>query len=164
MTVHAVPRFYYGEIMDKVCACCKTRFNPLSTVKNQRYCRKLVCQNARKKSWQRMKLASDNDYRKNQAKAQKTWCGKHPRYWKEYRARNSAYTEHNRLLQQERNRRRKVEPSVIAKMEESTPRKNIPFGQYRLSPVCMPGIAKMDEWIVEISIISACSATVPSGP
>lgn len=163
MTVHGVPQSLYGEIMDKVCECCETIFTPLSTVKNQRYCRKRKCQKARKKSWQRMKLASDIDYRKNQAKSQKTWRGNHPGYWKDYRARNSAYMEHNRLLQQERNRRRKVAPPVFAKMDESTSQKHIPFGQYWLSPVCKSGIAKMDEWIVEIRIISDCSSNVAPG-
>jgi hypothetical protein len=116
--------------MDKVCECCKTGFISLPTVKNQRYCRKRTCQKARKKSWQKMKLAFDNDYWENQAKAQKTWRGKNLGYWKEYRAKNSAYTEHNRFLQRKRNRKRKgAPPPVIAKMDESTPRKIIPFGQ-----------------------------------
>lgn len=149
--------------MDKVCECCKANFTPLLTVKNQRYCRKSTCQNARKKSWHKIKLSSDNSYRENQAEAQKTWCGKHPGYWKEYRARHPAYTERNRLLQGERNRKRKRAASVIAKMDESTPQKIIPFGQYRLIPVCNPGIAKMDEWVVQIGVISAGSAPAPTG-
>lgn len=149
--------------MDKVCECCKISFTPLPTVKNQRYCRKHACQKARKKSWQKMMLASDNDYRENQAKAQKTWSEKNPGYWKGYRAKKPAYTKRNRLLQRERNWKRREMP-VIAKMDESTPRNIIPFGQYRLIPVCNPGIAKMDEWVVEIGVISAGSAPVSTGP
>ncbi|MDP2816312.1 MAG: hypothetical protein Q8O19_06500 [Rectinemataceae bacterium] len=150
--------------MDKVCECCNTSFTPLPTVKNQRYCRKPVCQKARKNSWQKMKLASDNDYRQNQAKAQQAWYAKRPGYWKEYRARNPAYTERNRFLQKERNRRRKGAPSVIAKMDESTSRNIIPFGRYLLTPVCNPGIAKMDEWVVEISVLSVGYAPVCASP
>jgi len=149
--------------MDKVCERCKTSFTPLPTVKKQRYCGKPVCQKARKKVWQKMKLASDDDYRQNQAKAQKAWHEKRPGYWKEYRARNTAYTERNRLLQRERNRRRKRAP-VIAKMDESTPRNIIPFGRYLLTPVCNPGIAKMDEWVVEISVLSVGCAPVCASP
>jgi len=150
--------------MDKVCECCKSSFIPLPTVKNQRYCRKPVCQKTRKQRWQKRELASDDDYRQNQAKAQRTWREKRPEYWKEYRARNPAYTERNRLLQKERNRRRKGASPVIAKMDESTSRNIIPFGRYRLIPVCNPGIAKMDEWVVEIGVISAGFAPAPAGP
>jgi 16S rRNA C967 or C1407 C5-methylase (RsmB/RsmF family) len=155
--------------MVQVCECCQEIFTPLPTVKNQRYCRKPACQKVRKRLWQKMKLASDKDYRKSQTDCQKTWREKHPEYWREYRARNSGYTERNRVLQRERNRRRPrkrvdAATSVIAKMDESISRKIISSGRYRLVPVGSRVIAKMDEWIVEIGVVAGPSASSPSSP
>jgi hypothetical protein len=155
--------------MSTSCECCGDIFIPLSTVKNQRYCRKSACQKDRKNLWRKRKLLSDEAYRQNQADCRKAWSEKHPGYWKEYRANHPIYVERNRDKQRERNRgrsrKRETDPSpVIAKMDESTPRKIIPFGRYRLVPVCNQVIAKMDEWIVEIGVVSAGSERVSSGP
>lgn len=155
--------------MGKSCECCGTSFIPLSTVKIQRYCRKPACQRARKSLWQKKKLASDEAYRQNQDDCRKAWSEKNPEYWKTYRANHSSYASLNREKQRERNRKRQRKreaagTGVIAKMDESTPRKIIPSGRYRLVPVCNPVIAKMDEWIVEIGIVSAGCGVVSSGP
>lgn len=155
--------------MGTSCEYCGDIFIPLPSVKDQRYCRKPACQKTRKNLWQKRKLASDRDYRENQAACQKAWREKRPDYWKEYRASHPAYVERNREKQQERNhgrsRKRETAPSpVIAKMDESTPRKIIPSGRYRLVPVCNQVIAKMDEWLVEIGFVSAGSASVSPGP
>lgn len=120
---------------------------------NQQYCSEAQCQKTRKKRWQKRKLVTDSAYRDNQSDARKEWVKKNSDYWKKYRERNPAYEERNRLLQRERNRRRKRGTSVIAKMDELTPRKVIASGRYRLVPV----IANMDELIVEIGVISGVS-------
>jgi hypothetical protein len=83
-------------------------------VSNQRYCGSAECQRARKRTWQKEKLANDSDYRENKAAAQREWRSRNRQYWREYRKRNPAYREKNRLRQKERNRRR----SKIAKMDE----------------------------------------------
>jgi hypothetical protein len=155
--------------MGTCCECCGDIFIPLPTVKDQRYCGKPVCQKARKNLWQKRKLASDRDYRENQADCRKAWSEKHPGYWKEYRANHSSYVKRNREKQRERNRGRsrkgETDPStVVVKMDESTPRKIIPSGRYRMVPVCNQVIAKMDEWIVEIGVVSTGSACVSPGP
>jgi len=112
--------------MEKTCLCCKKCFKPHPAVPDQEYCSDPDCQRARKRKWQKEKLANDSDYRANQAEAQRQWRGRNKEYWREYRRRNPAYTETNRIRQRERNRRRRSGS----------------------------GIAKMDELIVEIGVIS----------
>ena len=139
--------------MEKTCLCCKGRFIPHSAVRHQRYCSDPDCQKARKRKWQKEKLARDSDYRANQAEAQRQWRRRNKDYWKEYRKKNPAYTERNRMDQRERNRRRRSE-AEIAKMDELKGETLIASGRYRLVPLCNVGIAKMDELIVELGVIS----------
>jgi len=139
--------------MEKTCLCCKRRFKAHPAVRDQRYCSDPDCQKARKRKWQKEKLARDSDYRANQAEAQRQWRGRNKDYWREYRRRNPAYTERNRILQRERNRGRRS-GKEIAKMDELKRKTVIPSGRYRLVPLCNLGIAKMDELIVELGVIS----------
>ena len=99
------------------------------------------------------KLARDSDYRANQAEAQRQWRRRNTDYWKEYRKKNPTYTERNREDQRERNRRRRSGPR-IAKMDELKGETLVPSGRYRLVPLCNVGIAKRDELIVELGVIS----------
>jgi len=139
--------------MEKRCLCCRKRFIPHPAVPHQRYCSDLGCQKRRKRKWQREKLVNDSDYRANQAEAQRQWRSRHRDYWREYRRKNPAYTERNRIGQKERNRRRRS-GSGIAKMDELKGESVIRSGRYRLVPLCNLGIAKMDELIVELFVIS----------
>jgi hypothetical protein len=142
-----------GGDMEKTCPCCKRRFVPHPAVRDQRYCSEAKCQKARKRAWQKEKLASDSDYRVNQADAQRQWRSRSRDYWRRYRKRNPAYTETNRMGQRERNRRR-GSGAGIAKMDELKGESVIRAGRYRLVPFCNSGVAKMDELIVELGIIS----------
>ena len=139
--------------MEKRCLCCKRGFIPHPAVRDQQYCSNAECQKARKRAWQKEKLANDSDYRANQASAQRQWRSRNKGYWREYRRRNPAYTEKNRIGQRERNRRRRA-GAGIAKMDEQKEKPLIPSGRYRLIPFCNEGIAKMDELIVELGVIS----------
>ena len=139
--------------MEKTCLCCKKRFHPHPAVRDQQYCSNAQCQKARKRRWQKEKLLKDSDYQANQAEAQRQWRSRNKDYWREYRRKNPAYTEKNRLDQRERNRRRRS-GSGIAKMDEQKVKTLIPSGRYRLVPFCNSGIAKMDELIVELGVIS----------
>lgn len=89
--------------MEKRCECCKRRFIPRPAVRHQEYCSNPECQKARKRAWQKEKLASDSDYRANQAEAQRQWRSRNRDYWRRYRRRNPTYTEGNRIRQRERN-------------------------------------------------------------
>ena len=139
--------------MEKRCKCCERRFIPHPAVRHQEYCRDPECQKARKRKWQKEKLASDSDYRANQAEAQRQWCSRQPAYWRQDREKNPAYTETNRMGQKERNRRRRS-GGEVAKMDELKGEPLIKSGCYRLVPLYNPGIAKMDELIVELGVIS----------
>jgi hypothetical protein len=139
--------------MEKTCLCCKRRFKAHPAVRDQRYCSDPDCQRTRKRRWQKEKLSRDSDYRANQAEAQRQWRGRNRDYWRQYRRKNPAYTERNRLRQRERNRGRRS-GSGIAKMDELTGESVIRSGRYRLVPFCNPGIAKMDELLVEIAVVS----------
>jgi hypothetical protein len=122
-------------------------------VRHQGYCNDSECQKARKRKWQKEKLARDSDYRDNQASAQKQWRSRNKDYWKRYREKNPAYTERNRIGQRERNRQRRS-GAGIAKIDELQGKPLVPSGRYRLVPFCNQGIAKMDELIVELGVIS----------
>jgi hypothetical protein len=139
--------------MEKSCLCCKKRFKAHPAVRDQGYCSDPGCQKSRKRKWQKAKLANDSDYRANQAEAQRQWRHRNRDYWRQYREKHTRYTEANRTSQRERNRRRRF-GSGIAKMDELSGKSIIRSGRYRLIPVCNPEIAKMDELIVEIGILS----------
>lgn len=87
---------------EKRCAhCgCPLDLNPRS--KNQRYCGKKECQRARKRLWQKAKMATDPDYRANQRECNKDWRDRNPDYWRDYRKSHPGYAERNRLLQKAR--------------------------------------------------------------
>jgi hypothetical protein len=145
--------------MDKRCENCHATFQPHPAVRNHRYCGEPGCQKERKRLWQRHKLAIDSVYREEQADAKRQWRVNNSDYWRKYRESHPAYVKRNREKQRERNHKRprkRDSPAspVIAKMDALTPRNIIPFGQYRLVPLANDMIAKMDELIVEIGVIS----------
>jgi hypothetical protein len=114
-------------------------------VKNQRYCGEKACQRARKRRWQKEKLATDPDYRANQRDCQIEWHRQHPGYYKKYRQEHPRYSQRNNLLQSCRN----AKARVIAKMDtlESAPFKD-PAAFYLL-----PLIAKMDASAQKVILI-----------
>ena len=104
-------------------------------------------------SWQKEKLQTDEDYRRNQADAQRRWRESHPDYWRKYRQCHPDYSERNRCLQRERNHIRRRHP--IAKMDALAPQTHVTSGTYQLVPFDPGGIAKMDALIVKIDLVSA---------
>lgn len=145
--------------MNKRCACCHDELPSVPAVRNHRYCSKPACQKKRKKLWHRQKLTSDSAYRESKADAQRKWICANGCYWKEYRANHPDYVERNREKQRGRNRKRprkRDTPAtpVIAKIDALSPQNIIPFGRYRLVPLAVDLIAKMDALVVEIGIVS----------
>lgn len=140
--------------MDRNCAHCGKRFRRHPAVRNQSYCGLVACQRARKRKWQREKLAQDADYRANQAAAQKSWRERKRAYWRDYRERHPESVEENRRKQRLRNWQKRGKPGLIAKMDELGPKGPMISGRYRLVPL----IAKMDALIAEIHVISGDSA------
>jgi len=92
------------------------------------------------------------DYNDNQARAQRAWRKRNPDYWREYRRTHPQYRDRNRAQQLDRNDRRRER--LIAKMGVSTPVFPMPSGIYQISRTPTPGIAKMDAWTVQITILS----------
>lgn len=115
---------------------CGRLFEPDPRVKNQSFCGLKECQRARKRKWQKEKLAADPDYHANQRQCQNEWHERHPGYYNKYRRDHPHYRERNSLLQRYRNARGRM----IAKMDA-----------FKLAPVkdpavfyLLPVVAKMD--------------------
>jgi len=144
----------------KRCATCDELFSPCRNVPNQAFCSKPACQQERRRRWQRQKLKQDPDYQANQAAAQKRWVERNPEYWRNYRRTHPEYTANNREKQIERNQRRGGQtatgpsPPAIAKMDAYPDKKAVVSGTYRLVPVTSRVLAKMDEYFVEMRVLS----------
>lgn len=133
------------------CAACGECFQPRSQVREQRYCSKAKCQQERRRRWKRNKRHSDEDYRRNQAAAQRAWAAGHAGYWRDYRAAHPDYVERNRRLQRERDRRRA--DGDLAKRNASEPIGAVPTGIYRMVPAAAD-LAKRNAWTVSITVLS----------
>jgi hypothetical protein len=99
-------------------------------------------------------MKTDPAYHQGQIDCQKNWSEQHPDYWRQYRDNHPDYSERNRELQRKRNRR--MSPPVdetIAKMDELTSCNHIETGKYLLVPFRNDMIAKMDELVVQLSVI-----------
>ncbi|MBW1749682.1 MAG: hypothetical protein JRJ37_03095 [Deltaproteobacteria bacterium] len=144
---------------------CARLFVPCPQVPKQKFCSRKECQQARKREWNKKKLASDPEYQEARKDAQKRWKDKNPNYWKDYRARHSGYTRKNREQQNIRNRKRRQNPPApkiagkraceTPKTDESIPINNVLTGRYKIVPVRADMIVKTDECIVEITAISS---------
>ena len=134
------------------CAHCGCLFSPNPRVKNQRYCGNKVCQSARKRLWQREKLASDPDYKQNRRDCQKAWCGRNPHYWKDYRLSHPEYTRRNRKLQNVRDKGRNPRRIDLAKMDALEPFSIVKQGTYYLVPDSV-NLAKMDASAQKVCLI-----------
>ena len=132
----------------KRCVACGQAFAPRPQTPNQTYCPAIDCQRERRRRWQSEKLATDPDYRDNQARARQAWNTRNPDYWRAYREAHTDYTDRNRAQQHARNAKRPFPP--IAKMDVSTSDSAFRSGIYALRRLGAPEIAKMDVWIVEI--------------
>jgi hypothetical protein len=81
--------------MECRCAACGRAFRPRSQVQEQRYCELPACQRERRRRWKWSKRHSDEDYRQNQALAQRAWAESHADYWCNYRLAHADYVERN---------------------------------------------------------------------
>lgn len=132
--------------------CRKTIRDPNPRIKNQTHCRAPACQRARKAQWQRKKLITDADYRKNQMDAKNQWGRRNPDYWEKYRRKNEAYTQRNRSLQKVRDAKRRA--VRLAKMDASNEATSLNNNEYFLIHVA-GDLAKMDALIHRVVIIPA---------
>jgi hypothetical protein len=145
--------------MQKRCEHCQQKFTARANIKNQKYCSNPDCQKARRQIWRKLKLKSDPDYKANQASAQKRWLERNKGYWKEYRRTHPDYTERNRRLQKERNKRRKhidnegERHKIIAKSNMLKKETRPISGIYELIPFTEKKFAKKDAYLVQLTVI-----------
>ena len=144
-------------------ACGKEKEQSPRSNGRQSYCGLKSCQKARKASSQRHRLSVDSDYRANQRRCYQAWAKNNPEYWDDYRKSHPQYVERNRLLQRQRNQKRRAanasraNTDVIAKMDA------LDFGnglKLHGNVECwlIPVIAKMDALKVKIAVILESSA------
>ena len=132
------------------CVHCGRLYNANARVKNQKYCSRDICQRARKRRWQQRKMATDGDYRQNRKESQQMWQTRHPSYWQQYRERHPQYCERNRMLQKQRDAKRRAKH--LAKMDALKQLKSIKAGTYYLIP-CIGNLAKMDALTQKINVV-----------
>ena len=135
---------------NKNCVACGQCFQPRAQVPRQSYCSAPGCQLQRRKKWLRLKLQADPDYQDNQTRAQQAWSQRNPDYWRQYRESHPDYVDRNRA--QQRSRDGGPANENLAKMDASNASPPLASGLYRLIPVTGPDLAKMDVWIVEITV------------
>ncbi len=139
------------------CEACHKPFRPRAQNPDQCFCSAAACQRERRRRWQAARRSRDPDYRENQKRAQKAWAERHRDYWRNYRRLHPEYVARNRARQQERTRLKAAQG--VAKMDASKAAMPIPSGTYRLSPVTDASLAKMDAWMVEITLVTAPCAS-----
>lgn len=105
-----------AKIKCKNCRRVIQKPNPI--IENQDYCRRKACQRARKRKWQRHKMATDDDYRQNQKGCRDQWLQNNPDYYQNYRETHPDYTDRNREMQKKRDAKRRL--SNLAKMDALT--------------------------------------------
>ena len=138
----------------KRCKHCRGLFNSDPRVKDQKYCSDKRCQRARKTLWQKQKLATDPDYQANQKDSQKRWRENNPDYWRNYRDQNPDYVKRNRILQTERNAKKRS-IKMIAKKDMIKKKLSIKSGSYFIIPSPVKEIANMDVSGQKVHIISS---------
>ena len=120
---------------------CRRLFLPNPRVKNHRFCNKKGCQRFRKRCWQSQKMKDDPDYQENHRDSQQYWIEKNRDYWRRYRKQHPEYVQRNRLLQKERDKKRRLHH--LAKMDASKQNLLAKPGSYYLIPA-RGNLAKMD--------------------
>jgi hypothetical protein len=75
------------------CKNCRRTCQCNPRVKNQKYCSRKKCQQARKNEWEKKKYRTNKEYRESRLKSQKKWRENYPHkeYQKEYRSRRPDY-------------------------------------------------------------------------
>lgn len=148
--------------MKRICVHCKSQFRPSKYHRNQHYCTKKECQQARKTLWQKNKIKSDPCYKENQKDATRCWCNKNPFYYRDYRKMHPDYVEKNRTRSKERYQKQKSirqnrsdlsQKQDFAKMDVAFSQLPIKSGKYKLVPFEVTDFAKMDAAIVQLVVI-----------
>jgi hypothetical protein len=97
------------------CVNCRGRFTP-SRNPHQRYCSNPICQRKRRCKYQKQRLKQDSDYRANQRASERSWHGKHPDYWRNYRQNHPHQAGRNRFNQKNRDQKRRHKRTTLSEI------------------------------------------------
>jgi len=140
--------------------CGRTcRSNP--RLKDQGYCSRKECQQARKREWEKKKYRTNKKYRETRLKSQKKWRenNNHSKYQKEYRSKRPDYVAQCYKDQKERyHERREAERKALGKNNVNTDTLTLhptSGGLYKLIPMEVTKInVNTDAFIVKMQILS----------
>ena len=143
-----------------ICQHCGRRCRCNPRVKNQEYCSRKECQQARKREWEKKKYRTNKKYREARLKSQKTWRKNYPHkeYQKEYRSRRLDYVARCYAQQKESyHERREAERKALEQNNVNTdslslqPRRG---GLYKLIPMgATKNNVNTDSFIVKMQIL-----------
>ena len=143
------------------CKHCGKLFKRNPRLKSsQRYCSEVACQQARKNTWERVKIKTDESYRQRRQASKKHWRKNHTvyRYQRKYRETHPDYVVRNRKKQQQRNTKRKDlhGSAKIVKTDALSQQRPINPGLYALLPwdkSKMEKIVKTDALMVQLTVL-----------
>lgn len=137
----------------RICHC-----NP--RVKNQKYCSRKECQQARKREWEKKNYHTNKKYRKSRLKSQKNWRKNYPHkeYQKEYRSRRPDYVARCYAKQKESyHERREAERKALEQNNVNTDAiftQSRRGGLYKLIPMdATKNNVNTDAFIVKMQIL-----------
>ncbi len=144
-----------------ICQHCGRRCRCNPRVKNQKYCSRKECQQARKNEWEKKNYRTKKKYRESRIKSQQNWRENYPHkdYQKKYRRRRPDYVARCYTKQKESyHERREAERKAIEENNVNTdaiftqPRRG---GLYKLIPVDeRKNNVNTDAFIVKMQVLS----------
>jgi type III secretory pathway component EscR len=118
-----------------ICKNCHLKKEANYRLKHQEYCGEAECQQARKRDYQKKKMAQDAEYRQSQLNGVADWrqSQSFAQYMHDYRKSHQAYVDENRKKQRIRNQKRHNESvdSMIVKVPIWT----LSFGMPKLDSI-----------------------------
>lgn len=93
----------------RCCRYCQQSFEPSKFRPDQSVCSRAECQRRRRAEYHRGKMAADSEYAQIVRDSQRKWRQTHPGYQKTYRQSHATAVERNRMLQQRRDEKRRVQ-------------------------------------------------------
>lgn len=97
---------------DRRCPYCQQLFQPSRFRSNQLVCSCSNCQRPRRRAYHRRKIETDPEYAQVVRDSRTKWRDVHPDYQKNYRQTHPDAAERNRLLQRQRDQKRRVQNLV----------------------------------------------------
>lgn len=144
-----------------ICKHCKLICQRSPRSKDQEYCSRKECQQARKNEWEKKNYRTNKKYRESRLKSQKKWRKNYPHkeYQKEYRAKRPDYVVRCYVKQNASyHERRKAERKALEQNNVNTDALSLQPRRgrlYRLIPMDKTkNNVNTDAFIVELQILS----------